>query len=91
MQCAACHILCVPDRQNDAIKHTNLDNTFNSKETNATVKDDPVKTENLESKVPNQITTATSPVTAPDTPDTTISLVSTGQAANTVAHIDRRI
>ena len=42
--------LCLlPDRQNVAIKHTNLDKTLNSKETNATVKDDQVKTEILES------------------------------------------
>ena len=81
----------LPDRQNDAIKHANLDNTFNSKETNATEKDEPFKTENLESKSskPNPHCHVAS--TAPDTPDTAISLVSTGQAANKVAHIDRRI
>ena len=39
----------VPDKQNVAIKHTNLDTTLNSKETIATVKDDQVKPEILES------------------------------------------
>ena len=39
----------VPDSQDVAIKHTNLDKTLNSKETNATVKDDQAKTEILES------------------------------------------
>ena len=39
----------LPDSQNVVIKHTNLDKTLNSKEKNATVKDDQVKTEILES------------------------------------------
>ena len=75
----------MPDRQNDAIKYADLDNIFNLEETKATEKDEPLKTENLESKnsKPNHHCHVAG--TAADTPNTGPSPVSAEQSVSKVA------
>ena len=67
------------------MKHANLDNTFNLKKTNATEEDKQFKTDHLESKSSKPNFRFHVASTAPDTPNTALSLVSTGQAVNKVA------